>query len=133
VKPPALGTGFFARSFLALSFNRNNHRFVFRLRHVCTGTNDKEKPMSEDWTPEIDSAAVPNASPLIELMFKPDALGKRPAPAEIQFLLSHAYGLLAEAERELQRMIDGPDKMREHEGSSGVHNPDADDEVSPCR
>jgi len=94
--------------------------------------------MSQDWTPEIDSAVVPaeigsDANPLIELVFKPDALGKRPAPAEIQFLLSHSHGLLAEAERELQRMIDGHDKMREHEGSSGVHNHDADDEVSPCR
>jgi len=93
--------------------------------------------MSQDWTPEIYSAVVPaeigsDANPLIELVFKPDALGKRPAPAEIQFLLSHSHGLLAEAERELQRMIDGSDKMREHGVRSDVHNPDASGEVSPC-
>ena len=83
--------------------------------------------MSQDWRPEVDSDVVPNINPLIELVFKPDTLGKRPAPAEIQLLLSHAHGLLTEAERELQRKIDGHDKMREHEQAFGIHNPNADD------
>ena len=94
--------------------------------------------MSEDWSPDNHCAAVPaeigsDANPLIELVFKADALGKRPAPAELQLLLSHAHGLLAEAERALHRLIDGPDKMREHGQDLGVRNPDASDEVSPCR
>jgi len=94
--------------------------------------------MPEDWTPETHNAIAPtetahDVNPLIELVFKLDVLGKRPAPAELQLLLSHAHGLLAEAERALHRLIDGPDKMREHGQDLGVRNPDASDEVSPCR
>lgn len=94
--------------------------------------------MSQDWTPETHNAEVPDqvaleTNPLIELAFKPDILGKRPAPAEIQLLLAYSRDLLAEAERELQRTIDGPDVMREHIRDFDVHNPDDGNEVAPCK
>ena len=93
--------------------------------------------MSEDRTPETHNAAMPveaahDVNPLIELAFKPDVFGKRPAPARIQLLLSYSRDILAEAEIEYRHMIDGPDKMRESVDITDADRPDTKNKVLPC-
>lgn len=81
---------------------------------------------------EFINHAVPSENLLIDLVFKPNTLGKRPAPAEIQVLLAYSQEILAEAAREEQRIIDEPSTMRETSVGQSANIYPIDNEVPPC-
>lgn len=92
--------------------------------------------MSDDKPFNKNPAAISETfyvNPLIQFVFKKDALEQRLPPGVIQLLLAYSNEILAEIERETNLIIDAPSQMRELSGISETDPASNGAEVQPCR